>query len=43
MLYISSGYDVTGWQTQLVTRILTKLEGIFVQIAQKKNKDIRKK
>ena len=33
---ISSGYDVTGWQTQLVTQILTRVKGIFVQIASPK-------
>ena len=39
---ISSGYDITGWQMQLVTLILTKVKEIFTQIAHQKNKEIRK-
>ena len=42
VVYISSCYDVTGWQAQLVTQILTKVKGIFVQIAHQKNKKLRK-
>ena len=38
----SSGYDITAWQTQLVTQILTRVKGIFVQIAYQKNIEIRK-
>ena len=40
--YISSGYNVTGWQMQLATQILTRVKGIFVQNAHQKNKEIKK-
>lgn len=43
VLYISLGYDITGWQMQFVTRILTRIKGNFMQIAYQMNKKIRTK
>jgi len=42
-IYISSGYDVTGWQAQLLAQTITRVyKGNFCSNCSPKNKEMRK-